>query len=350
MLVSVIIPNYNYGEFIGQAIDSALALDWPRVEVIVVDDGSTDHSRSVIEGYGERITAIFQSNGGQRAAYNAGFARSHGEAVIFLDSDDLLDPSVARELSTVWRPGVSKVQFQMKIIDAQGHATGALLPQYHVVPTPEQIRRWATTAAAYPAPPGSANAYARSYLSRLFPLIGEEGAADSYCLAPAPFLGDVLTIAKPLVSYRIHGRNNGAQTELDRTRFSKELSNAQFRFGYARRLAREAGRAVPERALRRSLSVLPYRLASLQLLPERHPISGDSRRAVLADLVAACFVPQGVPLRSRAALLLWATSVTCAPPALAEQFVLWRFSSAARPRVVKRLLRVLRITKRHRAS
>ncbi len=45
MLVSIIIPNYNYAEFLAQAIDSALGLDWPDVEVIVVDDGSTDHSR-----------------------------------------------------------------------------------------------------------------------------------------------------------------------------------------------------------------------------------------------------------------------------------------------------------------
>ena len=59
--LSVVIPNYNYARFVGDAIDSALGLDWPHVEVIVVDDGSTDGSRAVIEAYGPRITALFRS-------------------------------------------------------------------------------------------------------------------------------------------------------------------------------------------------------------------------------------------------------------------------------------------------
>lgn len=63
--VSVIIPNFNYADYISDAIDSALGLDWPDVEVIVVDDGSTDHSRRVIEAYGSRITAMFKENTGQ---------------------------------------------------------------------------------------------------------------------------------------------------------------------------------------------------------------------------------------------------------------------------------------------
>ena len=50
-LLSIIIPNYNYGEFVGQAIASALAIEWHCVQVIVVDDGSTDNSRDVIEAY-----------------------------------------------------------------------------------------------------------------------------------------------------------------------------------------------------------------------------------------------------------------------------------------------------------
>ena len=119
-LVTVIIPNHNYGDFIGTAIDSALALDWPAVEVIVVDDGSTDHSRQVISAYGERVLSIFQENAGQSVACSAGFARSSGQIVIFLDSDDALEPTLIRELMAVWRPGISKVQFQMKFVDADG--------------------------------------------------------------------------------------------------------------------------------------------------------------------------------------------------------------------------------------
>ena len=90
--ISVVIPNFNYASFVGAAIDSALNLDWPAVEVIVVDDGSTDSSRDVLAGYGGRIVTILQANAGQLVACNKGFAASRGDIVIFLDSDDLLHP------------------------------------------------------------------------------------------------------------------------------------------------------------------------------------------------------------------------------------------------------------------
>lgn len=109
MKFSIIIPNYNYGRFVGKAIESALAVEWPDVEVIVVDDGSTDNSRAIIESFGNSITAIFQPNGTQRVACNTGFAQSSGDAVIFLDSDDVLMPSVALEAAAAWSETVSKI-------------------------------------------------------------------------------------------------------------------------------------------------------------------------------------------------------------------------------------------------
>ncbi|HTV24464.1 MAG TPA: glycosyltransferase family 2 protein, partial [Polyangiaceae bacterium] len=259
--LSVVIANYNYGEFIGEAIDSALAIDWPDVEVIVVDDGSTDNSRRVIEGYGERIVPIFQPNRGQITACNKGFARSRGDVVIFLDSDDRLDPSLMRELAPVWRPGVSKVQFQMQIIDVAGRPTGARLPQYKVPPTPEKVRRWARTAAAYPTPPGSGNAYSRRALERIFPLEGNDKFSDSYCLAAAPHLGDIVTIPKPLVCYRVHGRNVGAMSKMEVTRLRREVTRAEWRFRYAQRLAAADGQPIPDATLDNSLNALAYRLS-----------------------------------------------------------------------------------------
>lgn len=88
-LVSILINNYNYGFFLGDAIDSALAQDYEKVEVVVVDDGSTDNSRALIERYGGRIVSVMKKNGGQASAFNAGFAASNGDIICFLDSDDL---------------------------------------------------------------------------------------------------------------------------------------------------------------------------------------------------------------------------------------------------------------------
>ena len=77
-LASVIINNHNYGGFLKDAIESALVQTHHATEVIVVDDGSTDESRDVIAGYGERSVPVFKSNGGQASAFNAGIARSRG--------------------------------------------------------------------------------------------------------------------------------------------------------------------------------------------------------------------------------------------------------------------------------
>lgn len=91
-LVSILINNYNFGHFVGDAIDSALAQTYRKCEVIVVDDGSQDNSREVIARFGNRIKAVFKSNGGQSSALNVGFAESKGDVVCFLDSDDAFLP------------------------------------------------------------------------------------------------------------------------------------------------------------------------------------------------------------------------------------------------------------------
>lgn len=100
LLVSIIVNNYNYGRFLREAIESALSQTYKPLEVIVVDDGSTDCSRDVIASFGARILPVFKENGGQASALNAGFARSHGDLVMFLDSDDLLlDYAIERVVS-----------------------------------------------------------------------------------------------------------------------------------------------------------------------------------------------------------------------------------------------------------
>ncbi|HUA55662.1 MAG TPA: glycosyltransferase family A protein [Candidatus Sulfotelmatobacter sp.] len=338
--VSVVIPNYNYGDYIGAAIQSALDLDWPSVEVVVVDDGSTDNSRSVIESFGSRVRAIFQANGGQRRACNAGFAATTGDVVIFLDSDDVLAPTLLRELAAVWAPGISKVQFQMQTIDAKGRPLGTCLPQFDVTPAPHEIRQWAQATGTYPTPPGSGNAYARWFLDRLFPLDDSCGEfSDSCCLMAAPYLGDVVTVAKPLVSYRVHGRNDFAMTDLDVPRLAREVARALQRFAYSRRIAESVGFALPAGAIRRSLHLLPYRVASLRLAPAKHPMPEDTIATLLLDAIRAVACPQGTRLRARLLMLVWTAMVGLSPSALATTLVHWRFVPAERPPALRGVLR-----------
>jgi glycosyltransferase involved in cell wall biosynthesis len=86
--VSVIVAAYNAAGTIAEAIESALAQDFPGKEIIVVNDGSTDSTAAVLRTYGNRIRVIAQKNGGQSAARNVAIAAAGGEYLAFLDSDD----------------------------------------------------------------------------------------------------------------------------------------------------------------------------------------------------------------------------------------------------------------------
>jgi glycosyltransferase involved in cell wall biosynthesis len=98
--VSVIIPSYNQARFVGATVESVLAQTYPDVEVIVVDDGSTDDTQAVLAAYRERIRYIYQENKGLAGARNTGFLASHGDYLLFLDSDDLIYPDkLARHVS-----------------------------------------------------------------------------------------------------------------------------------------------------------------------------------------------------------------------------------------------------------
>ena len=89
-LISVVVPTFNYARYLSQALDSALNQTGVSLEVVVVDDGSTDGTPEILEGYGSEIRLLRQNNHGLSAARNAGLSLAEGEFVVFLDADDLL--------------------------------------------------------------------------------------------------------------------------------------------------------------------------------------------------------------------------------------------------------------------
>lgn len=91
-VVSVIIPNYNHAQYVGDAIRSVLAQTYRNYEIIVVDDGSTDNSREIVAQFGEKVKYIYQSNAGLSAARNTGIAQARGEFIGVLDADDMYEP------------------------------------------------------------------------------------------------------------------------------------------------------------------------------------------------------------------------------------------------------------------
>ncbi|MBV8337109.1 MAG: glycosyltransferase family 2 protein, partial [Alphaproteobacteria bacterium] len=275
MKLSIIIANHNYRDFVGAAIESALAVDWPDKEVIVVDDASTDDSRSIIEGFRNHILAFFRPKSHQLGAHTFGFEQSTGDIIIFLDADDLLEPEVMREVAKVWRPGVSKVQYRMNVIDATGASLGYAIPRLPPKDEPKKLRRAFLRTMAYTTPPGSGNAYSRDLVRSVFAFRPMTPQSDGVLLTVAPLSGDVLTIAKPLARYRLHTRNAMALASLDIVKLQMRLQEDAVKAQLFVTVARKLSLTVPHDPLRYSLHHLEYRLASYLSEPSAHPFPED---------------------------------------------------------------------------
>jgi glycosyltransferase involved in cell wall biosynthesis len=124
-LVSIVIPNFELGRFVGEAIASALAQTHPAVEVIVVDDGSRDDSLALIRAtpgfQAGRVGLVTQVNGGVARARNAGAARATGEYLVFLDADDQLEPAYVERCLAALRaapPSTGYAYTQMRYFGA----------------------------------------------------------------------------------------------------------------------------------------------------------------------------------------------------------------------------------------
>ncbi|MGJ3245675.1 MAG: glycosyltransferase [Elainellaceae cyanobacterium] len=209
-LVSVIIGNYNYGRFIAEAIESVLSQTYQNVELIVVDDGSTDNSREIIRSYGDRLIRVFQENAGQGAAFNAGLAHAKGEIICFLDSDDYYREDKLEKVVAAFEAHPDWVQLShgRTSIDVNGNIIGndpTFFSQGDVTPL---LLKWGRYAWAIT----SALSYRRSAIDKILPMPKQPRAADTYLTATVPFYGNVGAIAEPLMFYRKHGNNRRGQT------------------------------------------------------------------------------------------------------------------------------------------
>lgn len=212
-LVSIVINNFNYGRFLRNAIESALNQTYQRTEVVVVDDGSTDNSREIIQEYEGRIIPVLKENGGQASAFNAGFENCKGEIICLLDADDLFMPNkvevVVREMNKA--PGYGWMIHRMNHIDEHGK-------EIQIAEREEQnfllresgdyreVSRFKKINFILPAT--SALAFRRSLIERISPVPVElRITADNYLKFAALMVSPILVCDELLSSQLIHGNN-----------------------------------------------------------------------------------------------------------------------------------------------
>ncbi|HSS43644.1 MAG TPA: glycosyltransferase [Solirubrobacterales bacterium] len=323
LAVDVVVDNYEYGRYLPAAIESALAQTHPRVNVIVVDDGSRDGSREILEGYRDRVTLVLKENGGQASALNAGFERCEGDVVIFLDADDTLDPRAAATVADAFAadPELVKAQFRTEVIDPEGNAIGRIKPAPHL-PAPSGDVRGAELAYPFDLVwmATSANAFRTAALRRIMPM--PEGpfrtCADWYLVHLSALLGRVVTLPEVLGCYRLHGANSyepqAATLDLDHVRetvrFAASTSEALLALAAAERMPH------PKQVL--SLSDLANRMVSLRLEPERHPLPDDRRGTLLRGAVGALRRRDNISIAMKAMFAAWFAVMAVAPKRVAR--------------------------------
>ncbi|MBD2501915.1 glycosyltransferase [Anabaena azotica] len=337
-LVSIIINNYNYDRFLAQAIDSALNQTYPHTEVIVVDDGSTDNSREIIAGYGDRIIPILQPNGKQAAAFNSGLKRSLGDILIFLDSDDYLYPQAVERIVEVWQPNLSKVHYRLEVVDADRQSLGYTFPQGSEPLSTGEVWQTLLSYGGYVRVPTSGNALNRNALLSIFPIPDEfKLTADDYLSVLVPFAGEVGAVEDPLGAYRIHGSNQWALATVTSDRFHRFIKHDQVVYKLLVDKAEELGYKLPQDFELRSLGRYQVRLASVRLTPEKHPIPQDRILYLVYSGIKSIWKYSTMSWQKKFIYTVWFLWIGFVPLTLAKPAITWFFTPHFRPKLLKKI-------------
>lgn len=252
-LVSIVICNHNYERFLPSAIESALRQTYKPVEIVVIDDGSTDGSRDILERYRDRVRIVFKSNGGQPSAINAGFQESRGEIVCLLDADDVFAPEKVARLVDIFgrNPEAGWVYHELDYINRYGAdlPLHALPDRSHVGVILQRRRRYGNFSRIdlrdhfadgiklpYACPAFSALSFRRSVLDSILPMPEDIArAGDEFPKLAAVALFPGIHLGDALAMQRIHGSNastfRNARVE-SATRYLKTAYHLRHRYGH----------------------------------------------------------------------------------------------------------------------
>jgi glycosyltransferase involved in cell wall biosynthesis len=249
LFASILISSYNYEPYLAQAIDSALAQTYPHLEVVVVDDASTDGSREVIGRYGDSVRSLLRdTNLGSTAAYNSALELTRGDAILLLDSDDVLEPTaVAAAIEYFRDPSVTKVHWPVREMTVDGSLNGNRFPDRELLVGDVRDRIVREGPCAVGSPPTSGNMWARRFLERALP-VPDDVYCDAYLAGLAGVLGTLARVDEPQTRWRVHARSEYRSTQFD-ARVSRDLYHYEWCCRGVAHFCEELGIDVDEREL-----------------------------------------------------------------------------------------------------
>jgi len=324
-MITVVIPCYNYAQYVGDAIRSAISQDYPRKEVIVVDDGSVDDSWNVISKFEDSIRTLKVPNGGPLKACLAALDISNGEYIYILDADDkLIGPNALSTAAAALIRRPTKLQFPLLPVNDGGAPIGLAFPRFKEGYSAEQMRQEVYVGGSYLTPPTSGNIYRRDIFA-LTREVDYEIWTDGVAYLVCPFLGEVVTLNTPLALYRVHQSNQSMTTHLSVERFKHERSRVHARLEHLRRiLPPELSSKIPK------AGSLYYSYETLVLENVAEGKRPGSR--LLLSAIKALLREQKSPLR-RLLFGLWLLLLGTLSTSLRMKVAMWKASSWHRPRL-----------------
>jgi glycosyltransferase involved in cell wall biosynthesis len=226
--VSILINNYNYGRFLGEAIRSALAQGYLNREIIVVDDGSTDDSLPIAQSFGDQVRLIAKQNGGQASAFNAGFAASRGQIICLLDADDVFLPGKVERIVEVFRenPDSAWCFENLKLFrDSQSQRR----PRDRCFAAGKVDARQSMIEGVFPSNIESASSglsFRRELLARILPMPHAKSIllCDDYIKAACYALSPGIALDEELALQRLHGANLYTNTAIRDRRVTGQMN------------------------------------------------------------------------------------------------------------------------------
>ncbi len=215
--VSIVITAYNVGRFIAECVDSALRQQWPaeQLEVIVVNDGSTDDTEAQLAPYRDRIVYIAQANGGVSAATNAGIAAATGEFIATLDGDDVAPADRIRRQVAMFdgRPELGLVHGDMRMVAEDG---SLLHPSYYRSKSENPPRGWVLGKLMHGNfVNGGASTWRASLRDRVHPIPEHLPYQDWYVAVRIGEVAEIDWVDAPMNDYRQHDSNHSLGLDQD---------------------------------------------------------------------------------------------------------------------------------------
>jgi len=242
-LVSVLIGNFNYARFLPEAIESVLRQSYSHWEICVCDDGSTDGSLDLIQGYAAsdaRIRWVAQANAGHGAALNAAWSLADGPIVALLDADDIWEPDKLARVVRAFRERPTCGISTHRVRPFSESRTHPPIPER---PDDGWVASKAIGTMRCSAPPTSGLAFRREICDQIFPIPSEfRTLADGYLIKSAMFTTPIIGLGDCLARYRIHG-SNVTGVSVDESTILRELDATARLFRAARGFLERSGRA-----------------------------------------------------------------------------------------------------------